>query len=102
MLLFKDKQARLLLMLSDSGREWYIADLAKAANVTYIHTSRFLGRCEEAGMVRSEKHGRMKRIFLTEKGIDVARGLADVIGRMQAPTPQAKPATQQTKEAVEK
>lgn len=106
-LLFKDKQARLLLTLFNTSKEWYISDLAKTANVTYIHTSRFIGRCEEAGMIRSEKHGRMKRLVLTEKGRDIAQGLASIMSRMQAPATAApkQPAPQADapkKEAAQK
>ena len=36
-LFFKDKQVRLLLMLNEKNKEWYISDLAKQANVTYTH-----------------------------------------------------------------
>ncbi len=95
-LLFKDKQLRLLLTLSNASREWYLSDLAKAADVTYIHTSRFISRCEGSGMVATEKHGRTKRIFLTEKGKDIAASLQEVITKINqvkvTPAPAAKAA----------
>ncbi len=115
-LLFKDKQLRLLLTLSNgNGKEWYITDLAKAANVTYIHTSRFIGKCEESGIVASEKHGRIKRIFLTPTGREIAESLSGVMlkinqAKQQAvqqkepakaqpvPQPKAPQATQKEKE----
>ena len=82
LLLFKDKQARLLLMLFNSSKEWHLTDLAKAANVTYVHTSRFITRCEEVGIVETETHGRTKRIFLTEKGKEIAQSLNGIIAKM--------------------
>ncbi len=96
-LLFKDKQLRLLLTLSNTSREWYLADLAKAANVTYIHTSRFISRCEESGIVATERHGRAKRIFLTEKGTDLASTLQGVVNKINQPKaqqPQQQPQLQ--------
>ena len=93
-LLFKDKQLRLLLALSNTSREWHISDLAKAADVTYVHTSRFISRCEESGIVATERHGRAKRVFLTEKGTDVASTLQGVVNKINQPKAQAaqKPA----------
>ncbi len=81
-LFFKDKQVRLLLMLNDKNKEWYISDLAKQANVTYIHTSKFISKCEDFGIVAAEKHGRLKRIYLTEKGRSVAAGVADTLSKV--------------------
>jgi DNA-binding MarR family transcriptional regulator len=81
-LLFKEKQLRLFLTLSSGTREWYLTDLAKAANVTYVHTSRFISKCEEAGLVASEVHGRTKRLYLTEKGRMVADSLSTVVSRI--------------------
>ncbi len=96
-LFFKEKQLRLLLTLSNGGtREWYITDLAKAADVTYIHTSRFVSRCEESGMLASERHGRIKRIFLTKEGREIAESLSGVMlkigqAKQQMAQPKAPP-----------
>jgi DNA-binding MarR family transcriptional regulator len=93
MLIFKDKQLRLLLILFNSNKEWHINDLATAAKVTYIHTSRFVTRCEEAGIMGSETHGRMKRLFLTDKGKEIAQELNVVLNKInQAAAAQAQPA----------
>ena len=78
-LLFKDKQIRLLIALSKPEKEWYISELAKEVGVTYVHTSRFLSACELAGIVSSEKHGRLKRIFLTEKGKKTVASISDIL-----------------------
>lgn len=94
MLIFRDKQAKLILMLADGSREWYLSSLAKSAAVTYIHTSRFVGRCEKLGIIDSERHGKIKRIFLTEKGKSIAQEMQSIIKRMnEAPAPvEPKPA----------
>ncbi|HUB92476.1 MAG TPA: hypothetical protein VL945_00800 [Candidatus Saccharimonadales bacterium] len=95
MLIFRDKQARLILMLADQSREWYLSSLAKEAGVTYIHTSRFIGRCERAGITDSERHGKIKRIFLTEKGKGIASDMQGILNKINEPkavAPDAKPA----------
>lgn len=95
-LLLKDKQAKILSILAGPEREWHIADLAKAAEVTYVHTSKFIGKCEAAGIVNSERHGRVKRLFLTEKGKDVAKSVSNILDKISAAgqdsqTPAPKP-----------
>jgi DNA-binding MarR family transcriptional regulator len=94
MLLFKDKQAKLILMLADSGKEWYLSTLAKSAEVTYIHTSRFVARCERAGIMESERHGKIKRVFLTEKGKSIASEIQGIMSKINEPVPaqEQKPA----------
>lgn len=97
-LLFKDKQVRLLSILTTTNKEWHISDLAKEAGVTYIHTSKFIRKCEDYGIVGTEKHGRMKRLFLTEKGNYIAKNVAGIMERLTPPEqPQLKPQPSQQK-----
>ncbi|MGC8710062.1 MAG: hypothetical protein ACP5RF_00390 [Candidatus Micrarchaeia archaeon] len=77
-LLLKDKQARMLSALSSNAQEWNISSLAKASNTTYVHASRFISECERAGLVESVKHGRIKGIKLTPKGLEVANNIASI------------------------
>lgn len=86
MLFLKDKQARLLFALASGNKEWHLADLAKTARVTYIHTSRFIGRCEAAGLVATERHGRIKRLYLTDKGKNVANGMLAIVNSINERT----------------
>lgn len=84
-LLFKDKQVKLILTLANSGREWHIADLAKEAKVTYVHTSKFISKCEEAGIIASERHGRVKMLYLTDKGKEIAVSAASIMSKIALP-----------------
>lgn len=86
-LFFKDKQVRLMLTLMDQTKEWHIADLARQSGVTYLHTSKFVSKCEEHGIMTSEKHGRIKRIILTKKGEEVARSLMSINEKINVKTP---------------
>ncbi len=87
MLLFKEKQVRLLLKLLETGKEWHISDLAKATDITYVHTSKFISRCEQEGLIKSEKHGRTKRLLLTEKGTEIATSISKIMGKINLPSP---------------
>ncbi len=71
-IILKQKQTRILLALRDTNQNWYISSLAKASNTTYVHACNFLATCEALGITSSEKHGKLKIIKLTEKGIRLA------------------------------
>ncbi len=82
-LLFKDKQVRLLSVLANKEKELHISDLSREANVTYVHTSKFIKKCEEHGIVSSERHGRIKRLFITEKGKYIANSISDIMEKIK-------------------
>lgn len=90
-LLFKEKQIRILLAMTGNQQSWYISSLAKLTDTTYVHTSRFIKKCEETGLVVSEKHGKIKGVKLTEKGVKVANGLLSI---MELVAPKQKEAPQ--------
>jgi predicted transcriptional regulator len=71
-ILLKQKQAKILLTLRDTNQNWYISSIAKASGTTYVHACNFLVACEGLGITTSEKHGKLKIIKLTEKGMRVA------------------------------
>ncbi|MDE1860485.1 MAG: MarR family transcriptional regulator [Candidatus Micrarchaeota archaeon] len=91
-LFFKDKQLRLILALTNSAKEWHLSDLSKETNVTYIHTSRFISKCEKYGLVATERHGRIKKLVLTEKGKEIAKGLNSVMEKVKMPEQQQQTA----------
>ncbi len=86
-LILKDKQARLITALANKEKRWSISSLALYTNVTYVHTSRFISRCEELGIVSAEKHGRKKTLALTEKGNEIATGI-NIIAKNTEPAQQ--------------
>ncbi len=83
-IILKDKQARILLSLK-ADQEWYISSLAKATGTTYVHACRFLTACEAIGITRSERHGKIKAIKLTERGAKVAEFIEGIYGIMSQP-----------------
>lgn len=76
-LFFKEKQVKAFLMLANQ-QEWNISNLAKAADITYVHLSKFINECQNKGLVESTRHGRIKGIKLTQKGLDVANHLLNI------------------------
>lgn len=77
-IIFKDKQAKIILSLKTPNQSWYISSLAKASNTTYVHTCNFIALCESIGITTSEKHGKIKVIKLTEKGSQIADMIASI------------------------
>ena len=95
-IILKTKQTAILLALRDTTQNWYISSLAKATNTTYVHACNFLVVCERLGITSSDKHGKLKLIKLTDKGIrlaDMIIGINTIITQEQQkpPEPQKKP-----------
>ncbi|MGC8651713.1 MAG: hypothetical protein ACP5UH_00465 [Candidatus Micrarchaeia archaeon] len=84
-MLFKRKQLLIILALKDSAQGWYISTLAKAAGATYVHTCNFLKECEKLGITTSEKHGKIKKVKLTEKGMKLADMLNSAYATLNEP-----------------
>ncbi len=102
MLLLKDKQARIILTLAGSEKEWHLSRIAKETGVTYIHTSRFVSKCEKKGIIGSELHGKLKKIFLTEKGKKIALDLKSIITKMNSVEETGQPENQQARQPLSK
>ncbi len=84
-MLFKKKQLLILLALKDSTQGWYISTLAKAAGATYVHACNFIKECEKMGITTSEKHGKLKMVKLTDKGLKIANMLNDAYAMINEP-----------------
>lgn len=81
-ILFKEKQIRIIIALIDKSQEWHLANLAQAANATYVHTSKFITACESLGIVGVERHGKIKNIYLTEKGNEIAKSITNIMEKI--------------------
>ena len=70
-LLKLDKQMLVLMELynrHEQGDPLYKYDLAKRLDITYSHTVKVLELFSDNGLVRFEKEGRNKYIYLTKSG----------------------------------
>lgn len=90
-IILKQKQARILIALKDTTQNWYISTIAKATNTTYVHTCNFLSTCETLGLTQSEKHGKLKLIKLTEKGLRLADLITTITSIVTVPEQQKAP-----------
>ncbi len=97
-ILLKDKQARIFLLLKNVQQPWYLATLAKASDSTYVHTSNFIKKCEQMGLTANEKHGKIKEIKLTEKGMRLADALGTVYTIISQLPQQSAPQPKQSEE----
>ncbi|MGD0510234.1 MAG: hypothetical protein ABSA33_00170 [Candidatus Micrarchaeaceae archaeon] len=88
-IILKQKQTKILLALKDTSQSWYISSLAKASGTTYVHACNFLVACEALGIVSSEKHGKMKMIMLTERGLKIAEMITSINSLINLQEPQA-------------
>jgi predicted transcriptional regulator len=91
--LFLKKAARILISLRDSSRRWFLSNLAKANNATFVYTSRIVEKLTKLGLVKSEKKGKVKEVKLTEDGQKIAEALSTVVEKkgvktQQQPQPQ--------------
>ncbi|MEM1688949.1 MAG: winged helix-turn-helix domain-containing protein [Candidatus Hadarchaeales archaeon] len=71
-LIFQEKPSRLLLFLKETGKKVYQTEISKKIDATFAHTLRILENMEKAGLIRSEKEGKVKYIYLTDVGSEVA------------------------------
>ncbi|MEM2638287.1 MAG: winged helix-turn-helix domain-containing protein, partial [Candidatus Hadarchaeales archaeon] len=67
-LIFQEKPSRLLLFLKETGKKVYQTEISKKIDATFAHTLRILENMEKAGLIRSEKEGKVKYIYLTDVG----------------------------------
>lgn len=89
-IILKDKQARIILSLKSKEQEWYLSSLAKATGTTYVHACKFINACEGKGLTESERHGRIKAIKLTERGVQLAELVSGIYGIMNQPQKEAE------------
>lgn len=87
-IILKDKQAKIILLLKNTQQPWYISSLSKASGTTYVHACNFVKKCEVMGIVTNEKHGKIKEIKLTEKGVQIAEMISNIYSSIDPLQPQ--------------
>ena len=74
-LFLREKPARILIGLKTAKGNVYATLLSKEADCTYSHTIKILNLFKALGIVEFEKQGRIKKVVLTEQGLEVAQTL---------------------------
>jgi len=82
-LLFRNKPLAILLQLKDTSKEWYASNLALASGATYVHTTKLLKEFKKLSLVAFEQKGRTKRVKLTEKGMQMAAALNEMMAKLE-------------------
>lgn len=77
-IILRGKQARILIALRDTSKDWYVGSLAKSAGTTYVHACNFVKECEKLGITVGERHGKTKIIRLTGKGEQISGMLSSI------------------------
>ena len=84
-LFFHEKPARMLIVLNDKSKVWYASLLAKEVDCTYAHAIKILDNFSAEGLVVFDRQGRIKRVMITDKGAELARGLETVLMSIEKP-----------------
>ncbi len=84
-IILKDKQALIILALKNNQQPWHITTLSQASGATYVHTHNFIKICVASGITSIEKHGKLKEIKLTEKGMLMAEMIANIYAIINQP-----------------
>ncbi|MFH1095811.1 MAG: hypothetical protein V1728_06350 [Candidatus Micrarchaeota archaeon] len=77
--ILKKKPVAIVLSLKDTSQSWYPSKLAKVSSASYVYVVNSLARLQEAGWVRFEERGRLKLVFLTERGLQAAAALDELV-----------------------
>lgn len=77
-LLLHSKPTGILLSLKGSEGK-YASIISKEIDCTYTHTLKILNDFKKFGIVDFKKEGRIKEVFLTEKGLDIAHDLEGLV-----------------------
>ena len=79
-LFLREKPAKIFLGLKTAkDKSTYATILSKQAECTYSHTVKILGNLQKLGLVEFEKTGRIKKVRLTDDGLEIANNLDAIV-----------------------
>ena len=82
-LFIKAKPTAMLLLLKDSSQQWYPSRLARESGSSYVHTVNLLSQLKKDGVVVAEKKGKQNIYRLTERGMQIAMALDELVKRCE-------------------
>ena len=65
--------------------ECYVSTVSKSIDTTYAHTSKMISELENHGLVKAEKNGRKKDLYLTDRGRMYAETFLELIDACEDP-----------------
>ncbi|HJW96647.1 MAG TPA: hypothetical protein VJ485_00620 [archaeon] len=82
-LFLREKPARIIMGLkTGKDKAVYATLLAKESDCTYSHTIKILNTFRNLGIVRFDKQGRIKKVFLTDDGWDIAHNVEAMLKKL--------------------
>jgi len=90
-ILFRVKPLCIFMQLKDSSKEWYASNLAAGCGATYVHTTKLLKEFKKLELVTFEVKGRVKKVKLTDKGLQLAGALSDLMPKLEEKEEEKKP-----------
>jgi predicted transcriptional regulator len=82
-ILLRKKPLCVFLQLKDTSKDWYASNLAAVCGVTYVHTTKLLKELKKSNLVTFEVKGRVKKVKLTERGMQLASALGDLMLKLE-------------------
>ncbi|MCX6772925.1 MAG: hypothetical protein NTV88_04105 [Candidatus Micrarchaeota archaeon] len=82
-LFLKSKPCAILLFLKDETQTWYPSKLARESGTSYVHTVNLLVDLKKEGVVVTDKKGKQNMYRLTEKGMQIAMALDELVKRCE-------------------
>jgi len=76
--LFQEKPVKAILALKKADKPLYAAVISKEIDSTYAHTLNVVSALKELKLVNFQENGRIKQVFLTEVGLEIARTIEDL------------------------
>ncbi|MCD6464047.1 hypothetical protein J7L02_00795 [Candidatus Woesearchaeota archaeon] len=77
--IFLRKKPVLALIQLLNNEEMYASNLAKSVDFTYSHLIKLLSQLEKLDIISFKREGRLKIIFLTKRGRELAKALESVV-----------------------
>jgi predicted transcriptional regulator len=82
-ILLRKKPLCIFLQLKDTSKEWYASNLATGCGATYVHTTKLLKEFKKLNLVTLEVKGRVKKVKLTDKGMQLATALGELMLKLE-------------------
>ncbi len=82
-ILFRAKPLCIFLELKDTSKDWYASNLAAGCGTTYVHTTKLLKEFKKTNLVTFEVKGRVKKVKLTERGMQLASALGELMQKLE-------------------
>jgi predicted transcriptional regulator len=76
--LFQEKPVKAILALKKANKPLYAAVISKEIDSTYAHTLNVISTLKELKLVNFQENGRIKQVFLTEVGLEIAKTIEDL------------------------